>query len=209
MSLSSEQLSQLAIAAQQHPPGSLGRQTALRQLVDGIMRSKKLSYPQQGQFAGRYREIYDEAVQDLLLYICQNIQTYDSNRGSVLAWANMLLERRFFRQAIPKVLGKPALQCVSLDALEGMAAPQVAPSLTEVIKECIETDVKDLFKREYLQSDPAINFQTLVLKRLAGQSWDVIAAECGIKKGTISSFYSRCLKKFSNQLREYCIEQNY
>lgn len=208
MSLSNEHLNQLAITAQQHPPGSQGRRVALRQLVDTIVRSKKLGYPQRGQFPGQYHEIYDEAVQNLLLYICQNIHKYDPNRGSILAWANMLLDRRFFRDAAADIRGKPPRQRLPIDDLEGLVAPQETPSLTEVIRECIETDATNLFKHEYLQNCPSVTFQILVLKRLAKQSWDSIADEFGVKKGTISSFYSRCLKKFSDQLREYCIEQN-
>ena len=92
-----EQLKQLAILAQQYPPPTQGRQLALRKLVNGIVQSGRLGRPQRGQFSGSYEDIYDEAVQELLLYICQNVEKYDPERGSVMALVNVLLDRRFFK----------------------------------------------------------------------------------------------------------------
>lgn len=207
MNVSNQQLNQLAIAAQQHPPCSQGRRTALRQLANGILRSGQLCYPQRGLFSGQYEEIYDEAVQDLLLYICQNIHKHDPKRGSVMAWVNMLLERRFFREAIPKVLGQPNLKRVTLDSIGDLAVPEESPTLADLLKAAIAADPEGLFKREHLEGCPAANFQALVLRRQEGQAWDEIATEFGTKTGSISSFYSRSLKKFARKLREYCIER--
>lgn len=206
ISVSEEQLNQFAIAAQQSPPLGAERQIALRQLVNGILQSGKLCYPQRGQFAGRYADIYDEAVQDLLLYICRNIDKYDANRASVMAWANMLLDRRFFREAIPKVLGHASVQRLPLEQIDTIAAPDAEPALADILKAAIEEDPEQLFQSEYLEGCPPANFRAIVRRRLAGQSWEAIAAEFETKTGTISSFYSRCLKKFTPKLRRYCLE---
>jgi len=200
-----EQLKQLAISAQQHPPLTQGRQLALRKLVNGIVQSGRLGRPQRGQFSGSYEDIYDEAVQELLLYICQNVEKYDPERGSVMAWANVLLERRFFKEAIPKILGKPNLQKMTLSDLDNLAPPEETESLTEILKECIELDPDNLFKKEYLQNYPAANFQALLQRRILGKSWKEISAEFDINIKTISSFYYRCVNKFSSRLREYCL----
>ncbi len=200
-----EQLKQLAISAQQHPPLTQGRQLALRKLVNGIVQSGRLYRPQRGQFSGSYEDIYDEAVQELLLYICQNIEKYDSERGSVMAWVNVLLERRFFKEAIPKILGKPNLQKMTLSDLDNLAPPEETESLTEILKECIESDPDNLFKKEYLQNYPAANFQALLQRRILGKSWKEISAEYDINIKTLSSFYYRCVNKFSSRLREYCL----
>lgn len=206
MNLSDEQLTQLAISAQQFSPSTLERQSALRQLVNGIMQSGRLGHPYQGQFRGQYDEIYDEAVQDLLLYVCQQIDQYRPERASVMGWLNMLLERRFFREAIPKVLGKPGVTRVSMDTIDSLPALQDSLGLTDLLKDSIESDPDNLFKREHLEGLPNVNFQSLVLRRLAGKSWKDIAAEFEIKQGTASSFYSRCAKKFASTLRRYCLE---
>ena len=200
-----EQLKQLAISAQQHPALTQGRQLALRKLVNGIVQSGRLCRPQGGQFSGSYEDIYDEAVQELLLYICQNIEKYDPERGSVMAWVNVLLERRFFKEAIPQILGKPNLQKMTLSDLDNLAPPEETESLTEILKECIESDPDNLFKKEYLQNYPAANFQVLLQRRFSGKSWKEISAEFHINIKTLSSFYYRCVNKFSSRLREYCL----
>ena len=200
-----EQLKQLAISAQQHPALTQGRQLALRKLVNGIVQSGRLCRPQRGQFSGSYEDIYNEAVQELLLYICQNVEKYDPERGSVMAWVNVLLERRFFKEAIPKILGKPNLQKMTLSDLDNLAPPEETESLTEILKECIESDPDNLFKKEYLQNYPAANFQVLLQRRFSGKSWKEISAEFDINIKTISSFYYRCVNKFSSRLREYCL----
>ena len=200
-----EQLKQLAISAQQHPPLTQGRQLALRKLVNGIVQSGRLGRPQRGQFSGSYEDIYNEAVQELLLYICQNVEKYDPERGSVMAWVNVLLERRFFKEAIPKILGKPNLQKMTLSDLDNLAPPEETESLTEILKECIDSDPDNLFKKEYLQNYPAANFQVLLQRRFSGKSWKEISAEFDINIKTLSSFYYRCVNKFSSRLREYCL----
>jgi DNA-directed RNA polymerase specialized sigma24 family protein len=200
-----EQLKQLAIWAQQHPALTQGRQLALRKLVNGIVQSGRLCRPQRGQFSGSYEDIYDEAVQELLLYICKNIEKYDPERGSLMAWVNVLLERRFFKEAIPKILGKPNLQKMTLSDLDNLAPPEETESLTEILKECIELDPGNLFKKEYLQNYPAANFQVLLQRRFSGKSWKEISAEFDINIKTLSSFYYRCVNKFSLRLREYCL----
>jgi DNA-directed RNA polymerase specialized sigma24 family protein len=208
MNRSDEELKQLAISAQQAPLLSPSRQVALRQLVNGILQSGRLCHPQRGQFTGRYAEIYDEAVQDLMLYICRNIDKYDPDRASVLAWVNVLLERRFFKEAIPKVLGQPSIQRLTLDDLDGLALPPHSPALTEIVRTFIEADPENLFKCEFLTGTPKVNFQTVALRRLAGHSWQEISTEFGVKVGTVSSFYSRCVARFSRQLKAYCVEQS-
>lgn len=200
------QLKQLATRAQQHPPLTVKRQLALTSLVQAILKSGRLCRPQRSQFLHRYEEIYEEARQELLFYICQNIDKYDPERGEVMAWCNVLLERRFFKEAIPKVLDKQGIQKMTLSDLDNFASPEEAPVLTELLKECIEQDTENLFKNEHIENHPAANFQALARRRILGKSWKEIAAEFDIKVPTVSSFYYRCLKKFSEKLKEYCIE---
>lgn len=200
-----EQLKQLAIWAQQHPPLTQGRQLALRKLVNGIVQSGRLCRPQRGQFSGSYEDIYDEAVQELLLYICQNVEKYNPERGGVMAWVNVLLERRFFKEAIPKILDQQGLQKMTLSDLDNLSSPEETESLTEILKECVESDPENLFKKEYLQNYPAANFQALLQRRILGKSWKEISVEFDINIKTISSFFYRCVNKFSSKLKEYCI----
>lgn len=199
-----EQLEQLALIAQQHPQGTPKRQLVLGQLVGAILKSGKLCHPYRGQFLHRYEEIYQEARQDLLFYVCHNIDKYNPERGGVMAWCNVLLERRFFREAIPKVLDKQGIQKMTLSDLDNLALPEKSPSLTEVITEYIALDPENLFKSSHIENHPKANFQTLSQQRLEGKSWKEISDKLGIKIPTISSFYYRCLNRFAPKLKEYC-----
>ncbi len=199
-----EQLKQLALVAQQHPSLTRERQLALRQLVNGIVQSGRLCRPQSGQFSGVYQDIYDDALQELLLYICQNIEKYDPERASVMAWVNMLLERRFFKEAIPKILDKQGIRRMDLSDLDNLASSEKTETLTEILKECIELDPENLFKKEHIVNYPSANFQSISRLRFSGKSWKEISEEFGLKVSTISSFYSRCLSKFLLKLKQYC-----
>lgn len=199
-----QQLGQLALSAQQHPPLSPERQSALRSLVQAILRSGRLCRPQQGKFSGFYQDIYDEALQELMLFICQHIERYNPERGTVMAWVNMLLERRFFREAIPKVLGRQDVQRVTLSDLDNLTAPEPQETLTEKLKACVDQDPEDILKAEYIKDHPAATFQVLLQRRILGKSWKEISAEFDLKIPTVSSFYYRCLTKFSTRLKEYC-----
>jgi len=197
-----EQLKQLALVAQQHPPLTQERQLALGQLMQAILSSGKLCHPQLGKFTSRYEEIYEEARQELLLYICRNIEKYDIERGEVMAWCNVILERRFFREAIPKVLGKPEIQKMTLADLDNLPSPsEEAPILTEIINEYIILDPENLFKNTYIRNHPEANFQVLAKQRFEGKSWQSISESSQLKIPTISQFYYRSLKKFAPILK--------
>lgn len=201
-----EQLRQLAVSAQQRSPLTAERQMALRSLVQSILRSGRLCRPQRGKFSGFYQDIYDEALQELMLFICQHIERYDSERGTVMAWVNMLLERRFFREAIPKVMGRQDVKRVTLTDLDHLTSPEPQETLTDKLKACIEQDPDDVLKAEYIKDRPTATFQVLLQRRILGQSWKDISAEFDLKIPTVSSFYYRCLTKFSTQLKAYCID---
>ncbi|MGJ3250420.1 MAG: sigma-70 family RNA polymerase sigma factor [Elainellaceae cyanobacterium] len=202
-----EQLKHYAIDAQQHPPQSQGRQIALRKLVNGILTSGRLCRPQAGQYRGRYEDIYSEALQELMLFICENIDKYSPERGAVLVWVNMLLRRRFFNEAIPKVLDKPGVVRMSLHDIEHLdLAPSDPPkTLTELLEECVDADPDNLFKTAHLAGQPQATFQVIMKRRLVGSSWDDISAEFNTNLSTISSFYYRGLARFSSVLRDYCL----
>ena len=199
-------LLQLAISAQANPPHSGGRQLALTKLISEIVRSGRLCHPQKNQFTPSiYQDIYDEAHQELLLYICQNIDKYDAERGSVMAWVNVLLERRFFRDAIKRMQtrqNRTKMTLIDLDNL--IATPEEPPDLTEILKKCIELDPEDIFKNEHIEKCPQANFQAVAMRRISKKSWKEISVEFGIKIPTVSGFYYRCVNKFSFRLKEYC-----
>ena len=198
-----EQLKEIAIKAQQHPPLTRKRQLALSQLINHILRSGRLCRPYQGQFLGIYQDIYDEALQDLLLYICQHIDKYNPERSSVIAWCNVLLERRFFKEAIPKVLDLPRQKISRSKFDKFVALTGENPAPTEILKEYIEQDSENIFKKEHIKNHPEVNFQALAMRRFSGKSWKEISAEFDINIPQLANFYYRCLNKFSKKLSSY------
>jgi hypothetical protein len=203
-----EKLLKLATTAQQYPPLTQTRKLALTKLVNAIVCSGKLCHPQSGHYpASLYQDIYNEALQELLLYICQNIHKYDATRASVITWVNFLLERRFFPEAIAKILNPkiPNQQSITqFPDLDILASKEEPINLTEIVKDCIESDPDNIFKKKHIENCPRANFQTLALRRISGKSWKDISAEFDIKLQTVSSFYYRCVSEFSPKLKEYC-----
>lgn len=198
---SDDPLTYLAVTAQQHPPGSLPRQLALTQLVKGLLQSGKLYRPY-SPCNSNYEEIYREAQQNLFLYLCQNLERYQPERSSIITWVNMLMERRFFREASIQSRDAP----LSLYDLDNISQPENSLSPSEILKKCLELDPDNFFKSEHIENYPEANFQQIALKRLSGKTWKTIAEELNLRIPTLSSFYQRSLKKFSAFLKDYYLD---
>ncbi|MDL5052072.1 sigma-70 family RNA polymerase sigma factor [Oscillatoria laete-virens NRMC-F 0139] len=216
-----DQLEQLAIQAQKHPPTTQERQKALSKLVGCLWGSGKLYRPPQSRlpmnFYGAYEEIYAEARQELFLHICQRIEEYDPERGAVLTWVNLLMDRRFFNHAIAKFrnirdkrVGKIQLTLDDLDCfeVENLANPEPDDvPLSEKLRDLIEADPEGKFQQAAIEKYPNVTFQLLMLKRLSSQSWSEISQETEIGIPTLSSFYQRNLKKFAPIIQQYLSQQ--
>lgn len=87
--LTRDRLEQLAIAAQQCPLRTAARQHALVELLGALQLSGKLRH-----HALRYThpDWYDDAVSRSLLWVCQNLDKFDPQRGPFLAWVNFRLD---------------------------------------------------------------------------------------------------------------------
>jgi len=211
-----ERLKHLAMEAQQHPPKSQARQRALSQLLNAISQSKRLSRPRRDQFQKFYEEVYAEAVQRLFAYVCEKIDRYSPDRGEVLQWVNFLLNQRFFieasREVLPVVfqgIDPKQIQCITIDDLDrnnpSEVNPQLIPSLSQEVMQCLEDDPEGLFQAAYVANFPNANFQVLALRRLTGYSWQEISSELNISAQTLSSFYQRSLIKFTPKFKEYLL----
>ncbi|RCJ19610.1 hypothetical protein A6770_05570 [Nostoc minutum NIES-26] len=199
-----KQLKELALFAQLHSQLSKERRMALTQLIDTIWLSGKLCRPYSGQFQTIYEDIYEEAIQNLFFYICQdnNISKYDPKRGEFLTWVNVLLTKRFFPEAIPKIIGKENEISLEKSHIENIACSE-SVSLYDQIIQCIEDDPEGIFIKEYIKNRPEVNFQAIARKRYSGIPWKDISVEWGIGITTLNTFFQRCLKKFAPLLQEY------
>ncbi|MGB3403302.1 MAG: sigma-70 family RNA polymerase sigma factor [Microcoleaceae cyanobacterium] len=210
--MNEQQLQELALQARQHPIGTTARRITLSKLIDIIYRSHQLIRPYLGQFQGVYEEIYQEAVQNLFLYICKNIDKYNPERGQFITWINMLLSQRFFKEAIPKVIGKANEINLESSILENIKPSTVEESKEteeyiktfEKIRRYIEIDPKGIFRQTQIKKYPQINFREIAIKRWSGISWKEISDEFNIPIATLSNFYQRNLEKFRDELRDLC-----
>lgn len=109
-----EQLTNLITEAQRHPPDSEKRQKVLTQMVDEIMRSRKICRTPKGKsLSAVYQEIYQEVRQQLLRDVDQAIDSYNAQRITVREWANKLRD-----DACKKILDDARLQRLALTAQE-------------------------------------------------------------------------------------------
>lgn len=210
-----EQLKQLAITAQRQPLLTEGRRIALTKLIKGILSSGKLFRPDYSRlphnFFSVYEEIYDDAKQELMLHVCQKINEYDPERGSVMRWVNYLMDRRFFNKAIGNFRDRrenrvsqtiPTLDNLDNVEPENLSLPDPTPFLSETLRSYIEEDPEGILRMACIESRPQATFQALLLKRLADESWQTISKDLDIAVPTLSSFYQRSLKKLAQKIQD-------
>lgn len=202
-----EEMQHYAELAQQHPPQSRERQLALTKLVGAIAGSGKLSRPRKGEFIAVYEEIYAEALSLLWLFVCENIDRYDSGRGSVMTWVNYLLDRRFIIEGIKIIVGKKGDRSLSSAEVELIPQPETQPSPSQLLQQYIAEDREGLFQRTHLKNRPDVNFKQIALARLAGIKWKTLSVELNVTVSTLSCFYQRSLKELSVPLQTLLIDE--
>jgi hypothetical protein len=201
--LQDEELKILAIEAQQHPAKSKERQIALTKLVKKISKSSRICYPRKGEFGEHYDQIYAEAIQKLMVYICEKIDTYKPEKGPVIRWVNFFLGKRFFNEAIPEIIGSSKIRTQPILDDSNLKEPEQIPLLSEMILDYIEKDPEQLCQNLRHSKYPQVNFQTLAIQRILGKKWKTIAAELGVPISTLSEFYQKSLKEIAPQIRLY------
>ncbi|MBP0016320.1 MAG: sigma-70 family RNA polymerase sigma factor [Cyanobacteria bacterium SBLK] len=199
-------LRQLALEAQRNPPKSIARRIALTKLISAIQQSGEL-HRSRAHLVGRQADIYDEALQRLLVCICHDIDQYNPE-NEVLQWANFLLRQRFLRETAydPHCPSRrPRGQNIS--ELEnwhpGMIYNPENLSLLEEIRQYINEDPEGLLRGIYTGNNRQANFQFLAQRLLDGYKWREISRELDIPATTLSSFYQRNLNKILPTLKIY------
>lgn len=204
--LNDAQLKKLALEAQQHSPHTKLRQQALTELVNAIVLSGRLCHPHQWIVPKNFYELlYEEAVNQTLVYVCQKLDQYDPQRGQeqkFTNWVNFRLDKimlgcytKFKKQLTPELL--------TLADLENVVQVETQTSGSELLRQCLEDDANNIFKNEYIRNCPKANFRDIALATFSGKSWEEISEEMGIKIPTLSSFFQRSCKKFAPQFKEY------
>lgn len=194
-----DELTNLAINAQKCLPLTDKRKEALTKLVIEVLHSGKLWKPNK-----EFNEhVYEDAVQELFLFVCQRIDNYNPERAPFIVWVNMLLFKRFTRVSRKEYVRKITSVCDFNISVDEIALPEEAPNLEEMIAEYISLDPLGIFRNEYIKNFPNANFQYIDRRRRAGDKWKTISADLGIENfSTVSNFYYRSFKKFTSIFRE-------
>ncbi|TAH16846.1 MAG: hypothetical protein EAZ10_19965 [Oscillatoriales cyanobacterium] len=193
-----DRLKQLAIAAQNHQPKTLGRQKAVTRLVMEIEKYKIINCPQNTKFSyAIYQEICAEAKQELMFRISREIHNYRPEK-EVSQWVNFLIVK-CFQETTPKVIGRKDLQTVYYGDMEPvfnqMEKQQVQHESCQVGADLIDMILEDpgnVFENEVSKKHPNVNFKVLLIKRvIEDASLQQISEELGVSVSTLSSFYHR------------------
>ncbi|MGB7711383.1 MAG: hypothetical protein WBL95_17930 [Microcoleus sp.] len=215
------QLKQLALEAQQHPARSQKRQIALTKLIDQIYRHNRLTRPHIGDdsLLHLYEDIYSEARLKIVEHICQNIDTYDSQKP-VMAWVNHFFNFRFqdvrdrYTNQIRPRMNQTRIKILSIDNLEGFKLEQEEWELyqdkasmlqlvedAEMLRKLIEEDPDHIFRNTTVRGRPDITWQLIALARLDDEKWENISQRFDKNISTLQSFFDRNLRKFSDYIR--------
>lgn len=209
------QLKQLALEAQQHPPRSQERQIALTKLIDQIYRHNRLTRPYiDPRLSHLYEDIYSEARLKIVEHICQNIDTYDSQKP-VMAWVNQFFNFRF-KDVRDRYMNHIRYQHFSIDALEKLSSPKDIERIqelsnqdpmsnfmdeTEMLRELIEEDPDHLFRNKTMRGRLDITWQVIALARLDDEKWETISQRFDKNISTLQTFFDRNLRNFGDDIR--------
>ncbi|MEM8642428.1 MAG: hypothetical protein AAGG51_26965 [Cyanobacteria bacterium P01_G01_bin.54] len=204
MSQLKTELNALLLKAQRHPAGSASRQRYFSRFYHKLLRSPDLLRPHKSKVApAYYDEVYETTLQDIGVYLFRKLDSYDPARGDVIGWVNYLLNVRFYdalKLVHPKYSHKKfAIQYTVLLEYYADRLPNDDLQDQELYRELldfIKTDPNGTLQQSHIQGKPAINFKTLLLKRLENYAWQELAEEFATPIPTLSSFYRRSLKKF-------------
>ncbi len=200
-------LEDLAIEAKRLPPKSAARQSALTELIEGI--EKQLT-PNKKQ--GLEADIYEEAMQELFLYICKNIDRYNPEKP-VINWVRFILKRlkfhvfNFVTQKGEVISGDVTFtdEETGKTLLDIYQIPDINPLPSVELVNIIKEDPERLFQNKLFKNNPRANFRAIALMRLDQMPWQDIVNDLGIGNttGPVSTFFQRCCVQFKPKFQEY------
>ncbi|MEL7038553.1 MAG: hypothetical protein AAFO04_23500 [Cyanobacteria bacterium J06592_8] len=208
VALNHKRLQILALEAQNSPVSSESRQYALRELVEAIRYSGKLCRPHYGKFSPEfYKLLYEEAVNQTLVYVCQKIDTYRAEQGGkFMTWVNFRLDKLVIECS--RQFSSPQTQSFAcIDDLERALEKQQTTTpthgLSTQLRELLELDPNSILSRHHIRARPDANFRAIAFAVLAEKSWKEISLEFDLPVGTLSSFFGRTCRKLSPIFKEH------
>ena len=78
-------------------------------------------------------------------------------------------------------------------------------NLNDILRNIIAEDSDGIFQATSIdrENHPEVNFRTIAIGWLDGQSWQHMAANFGINRYRLRTFYRDCLRRFGDDLRRH------
>ncbi len=193
----------------------LEKQIALTELMALLTERIKIELPKPSEIDSLVY-IYEESLQEVLLYICKNIDKYDPVRGSVMSWVVFIFRNR--KKSVFHWLNwKGHVKSIYNDGdesekniLDVYSSPDVSRSLpSQELIAFIKEDPEGLLASTLFKNNPKASFQVILLKRgEEDKSWMEIVQELelGATHGPVYTFYRRCCEKFAPYFKKYLCE---
>ncbi len=188
-----ENLKKLVAKACSYLEGTEERQEALDEIIRELLRSRKV-----------WREktpYYEDALQQTWLYLCDNPEQYNPERGTVTNWINNHLKWQLldFQQATWKEkLRSSAVQIANIEETYTQIEENnllVRPDFLTILEQTrrwIETDATRELRKTHIKDRPDVNCQILMLLRLPPETrWETIARTFNLSMSTAPNFYKR------------------
>ena len=202
----------------------LEKQILLTELMSVLMEQIKIELPKPKSIDLSY--LYEETLQNTLLYVCKNIEKFDPERINVkkidkdepkknpfMRWFIFI----FFKRKINNfhwINWKGKITSIYKDSdeseiniLDVYCPPEINnPLPSEKLIAFIKEDPEGLFANTLFNKNPKASFQIILLKRgEEGKSWKEIVEELKLGKthGPVFTFYRRCCEKFAPYFKKY------
>lgn len=216
-----QKIDRLAINAQTfanlplHNPNKL---KALTQLFNAIIISGRLKKPQSYKVdVQTYEDISAEALTELWRFLCSKIEKFDANRvdenyeySKFMVWVNSsmsyIIKRSYFKNIdiqSNKISQKYKIVRLNEHNCENISAPNEDTPFAEKIRELIDEDPEKIFQNTCMKKQPKVNFRTIAILSLEGESMKNISDKLGVPQQSLYTFYNRSIQRFMPIFKNY------
>lgn len=177
------------------------KKIALTKLLQEIYNNKNLLVVPDYTELPNYEEIYQEALQNTILALAREIDSYQSGQPA-LPWIKGIFINKFF-DALKKYTSKK-VRLLSLDTLSYSFAALSRKDPRQNLENFLLKDPENLLKNTRLPGYPHISLQKLLwLILIEDQTWETVAKELDANVSTLSGFYQRNIKKHKAYFQKY------
>lgn len=199
MSDINEKLCQLINEAIRLPPNSREKYEKINEIYLLVTAS--------GQLWREYKPYYEDALQDMWRYCCQNLHEYDSAQTQVITWFNRHLKNALARyRHNEEIRNKKIYPLIN----KPLSHRDIEPSLDlwEQTATWVKKDPDQVLRNVHFPHHPEITAQVIILRRLPPDipAWKEITQEFNLNDAeskNLPKWYSRnclpLLRKFGNE----------